>query len=325
MVERQNSREYRQGPRQFLTRMVAHPVQKLASLLLAIGAWWYVQGGQVTEVKLRAAIEWKLPPGLATTEPLPQSVTLSLKGSRSAIRRAQHAEVHLSADLSEIQVGEHTVELASLDPQGLTQGVNITAWSPSSVRLVLDEESVRKVRVKLVTVGDPPSGYSVIRSSIEPGVVEVKGSRIVTSQLLDVSTKPVDVSGLMGDFDAPVELDLPWGVEPAGGTQVRCHIDVEPVVERRVFEDIPLVVRNSAFGSTTTTVSVTLQGPTAELRAIDPTQVAALVELPDDAIRSRYEVAFGPKEGVRIAVVHPAMDAVRVLSVRPSVIEVSKR
>ena len=319
--------ELRPGPRRWLATATENPITKAGSLFVAILAWLYVQGGQVTEVKVRATVDWNhiLPPGLATAEPLPQTVALSVKGSRSATRRAQRGEVSLTADLTKLKAGEHEIETASLEVRGMPPGVTVIGFVPPNVNVVLDEETVRKVRVKPVTVGEPAEGFTVEKLAIEPTVVEVRGPRIVLSDLFEVPTHPIDVSRLMADLEEPVELDLPFAVERASGPEVRARVDIEPVVERRSFDDVSIIVRNPGYRTIITTVDLVLQGPAAAVRSIDAEQVAALIVLPDEAKAAKFEVGYGPKDGARINLVYPSMDEVRVLSIKPPIVEVIRQ
>jgi hypothetical protein len=306
--------------------IVANPFYKLLSLAIAVGAWLYVQGGQTTDVKVRAAIEWKLPQGLATTEPLPATAQIAVRGTRSATRRATKADVRLTADVSDADVGEHSLDLASAEITGMPQGVSITGFSPSTVRIVLDTLSTRKVKVVPVVVGDPADGYSVVSTVVDPPVLNLVGPRILVSDIVSVSTKPIDVSGLAADVDQPVELDLPWGLEPQGGVLPRVKVDVEPVMEARIVDGVPVVVfgGDGVWFANTPTVQVTLQGPASEVRNIGPDDMVVYAHLPDEPARPRYDVTFGPREGPRLSVVHPGGDEVRVKAVRPAVVEVTR-
>lgn len=304
--------------------VLANPVAKLGSLFIALVAWMYVQGGQITEAKVRVPVDWQLPRDLSPVEPLPQTVSVLVSGSRSATRRAQRGEASLTADLSAMDAGEHTVDLASFDLSGLTGGVSVGGFAPSSVRVVLDERAVRKVRVRPTTVGDPAAGFAVHRTSVEPAVVEIRGPRAALADVFEVATRPIDVSTLAADLEEPVALDLPFGLERAGGAEIRAKVDIEALVESRTLEGVPLLVRNPAYLSATATVAVVLQGPKTKLRSLRPEDITAFVELPDGAKAQRFEVGYGPTSGARVRVVYPDMDELQVVSIHPAVLEVQR-
>jgi hypothetical protein len=307
---------------------MSNPGYKLASLVFAVIAWSYVQSGQPDEAKVRAALEWKLPPGLGTTEPLPQTVMVSVQGTRSATRRAERADVRLSADLSDADVGEHSLDFASLEVTGLPPTVSIVGFSPASVRTTLDQEAVRKAKANALIVGDPAPGYRVVSTTLEPHVVEIRGPRILVADLPDVRTKPIDVSNLSGDLDTQADLELPWGLHLATPGGLRAHIDIEPILEGRVMPGVTVVVRGQAVASHWTTdvetVEVTLQGPADTLRALTPEALVAWIDLDPNPTRTRYDAAFGPKEGRRLSIGGLPPD-VRVIAVKPPIVEVTRK
>ena len=53
--------------------------------------------------------------------------------------------------------------------------------------------------------------------------------------------------------------------------------------------------------------------------------VVAFAHLPESPERARYEVLWGPKEGVLLRVLHEAGDAVEVARVEPAKVEVVRR
>ena len=85
---------------------------------------------EVQEARLMAQIAWNLPPDLLPEEPLPTSASLTVSGTRSAIRRARGAPVRVVVDLSEMGAGAHEVGLESAAAEGLPSGVEVAAVSP---------------------------------------------------------------------------------------------------------------------------------------------------------------------------------------------------
>lgn len=303
--------------------LVSNPWTKLLSVALATFTWLYVQGEEVHETRIKAPIAWSLPPTLVATEPLPTSATLTVKGTRSAARKARGATVRLVVDVSELDAGDHTLEIAGLVPEGLPPSVELRAIAPGSVRFTLDEVATRSVKVRPVLVGDPADGYVITTTVAEPPVVEVRGPRSAVSLLREVQTRPVDVTGLDESGDHPALLDLPRGVEPSADVVTR--IEVVSKVEQRRIEEVPVFVRGAPdWTATPATVTVLLEGPVARLGDVDADEVAAFVHLPDPADRPRYEAWFGPDEGARVEVMHEGGDDVKVLAIAPPSIVVQK-
>jgi YbbR domain-containing protein len=312
--------------REWIRSLFADPLAKLTSLILATGLWLYVQSDQVHETRITASVEWSLPSGRITTEPLPTTVALNIRGTHAATRRAAEGEVRLSVDLSGLPLGSSRVDLSTIPPQGLSGGIEVVGPMPREVSFVLDELSTRKVKVEPAEVGDPAPGFSVDEVSLEPPVVQISGARSVVGNVRSLSTQPIDVSGLSADATVQVDLDLPRGVFLADGeVNPAAHVHVQPALERVTFPSVPVYVwRHPEWRSAVDTVEVVLEGPARELEDVRPEQVVGFVHLPDAPTRTEYEAAFGPQEGVRLSILRPSEDRVKVVRVSPSRIAVVK-
>jgi YbbR domain-containing protein len=306
--------------------MLSNPGYKLLSALLAVSIWWYVQGDEVLDAKVKARVDWTLPPDLVPTEPLPSTVTLSLRGTRAATRRAREVEVRVPVDLTDVGVGEHGLEFASMTPAGLPPTLEVTGYSPSSLRFEIDELGVRKVKIEAALVGDPAEGFRVEDVVVVPQVIEVSGPRSVVDVLREVRTQPIDVSGLTSDAVRAVGLDVPRMVRANASEPPEARITVAATLQQRDISGVQVHVWEQwDWRPREQTVSLTLEGPAAILRDIDPADVVAFVHLPDEPDRARYEVPHGPQEGLRLRVIHPGGEDVRVISVRPPRVTVERR
>jgi YbbR domain-containing protein len=305
----------------WLALLLEHPWAKLLSLFLAGAIWLYVQGEEIHDTRVRSEVEWHLPAGLMAVEPPPEQVTLTVRGARSVTRRARDAPVRLVVDLTDIGVGEHSFELASITPQGLPSGVEVLAVAPSSVRFVLDEVASRRVEVEPVLIGEPEEGFEISDISLEPDVVEVRGPRSSVVGLTEVLTQPIDVTGVLASGTREVGLDLPRGVT-LEGLSPSAHISVRSRRERRTVEGVPVHVRGAwDWRPVPDTVEITLEGPASALADVRQEELAAFVVLPDPGARSRFEAWWGPRDGVRLEVLHPP--GVEVAAVQPPSVAVA--
>lgn len=298
---------------------------KLAALIIAVGAWWYVQSGQLVEAKVTATLDWELPKDLMPAEPLPSTVTITVSGTRSVARRAQHQDLHVAVDLSRARAGQMSVDFGTLDLKGLLPGVAVVGFFPADANVTLDQAATRKIKLKPTVVGEPAQGYSVGDVTVEPQVVEIRGPRRVINDVYEARTHPVDVTDATASLDRPVEVDLPWGVQTTTAQPPKVHIEVVADLETRSFADIPVVVAGHPEFQTQTRLTVTLQGPARLLADIPPEEVVAIVHLPPEVGRIAYRAVYGPSNGMRLVISQPAGSAVRVLSVEPPFVEVSRR
>jgi hypothetical protein len=160
----------------------------------------------------------------------------------------------------------------------------------------------------------------------EPSVVEVEGARMTVEKLESVATEAIDVSNLSRDLVTQVKLDLPRLVRATTEVLPEATVRVTPLLERRILGAVPVLVwQQYGWVPQQETVEVTVEGPAGALREAGPDTVIAVVHLPDTPERDKYEASFGPNEGVRLRVVHPRGDQVKIVKVVPDVVEVQRK
>lgn len=306
-------------------RITKNPGYKLLSIVLAFAAWVYVQGDTQQESKMRVPVVWSVPDGLATAEPLPRTAMLEVRGTRLAMRAAASAPVQVVLDVRELGIGAHALELDATLVQGLPPGVEALSVAPAAVRFVLDDVVTRRLPLVADRVGSPAPGFRVQQITVDPPVVEVRGPREVLKALQSVAIAPVDVSGMASDAIVDVEVAPPRAVE-IEEVRARAAVQVVPELEQRVFTGVPVSVwRQVDWRPEVDMIEVTLEGPTALMRGMTTEQVVAFVHLPDRPTRARYEATFGPERGLRIRVLHPGGEEVRVVAMEPQQVPVVQR
>jgi YbbR domain-containing protein len=303
-----------------------NPHYKLAALLMAVLAWLYVQSDELHEDSVKARVNWSMAPGLVSVEALPTQIALRVRGTRAAIRRARDQDVYLEVDIRDIGPGEHNLEFGPFPAVDLPTALEVVGHSPSGVRFALDEVSQRKVKVRAVVVGEPAPGYAVESIVLTPPVAMVRGPGVSVAELGELETEPIDLTGLAGNAVVPVEVDFPRPIESADGARFSAQIEIVAQNAERTFAAVPVYVWGSApYRPIEQTVQVVMQGPAAQLEGLADDDLAAFVHLPSPADQTRYEAAWGPKDGLRLRVLHTAEDRLDVIAVEPSRVEVVAR
>ena len=312
--------------REVVRWLFSNPHYKLLSFALAVMAWSYVQLEEETEAQVRARVDWMLPPGLMSVEPLPKTVSFTVRGTGADVRRARAKRLRLPVDVQSSGVGDQQVEFAAFRPEGLPEALTVLGCSPSAMTFTLDESAERKVAVLPTQVGEPADGYIVRSVTIEPSVVRVEGPRGVIAAMVDVKSRPIEVSGLSADQTVPVQLELPRSVRLLDVTNLQATVSVVPELERRSLTGVPVVVwQQEGWTVEPPTIDAMLEGPASLLANIRSEDVVAFVHLPDNPERPSYEALWGPKEGVRLRLLHGAGDAVEVIRVEPAKVEARQR
>lgn len=314
---------------EILARLRANPWHKLLALLLAVLSWLYVQGEEIREERVKAQVAWTLPEGLVATEPLPVTAFLSVRGSRTAINRAHAAPIRMVVDVADLSEGEHTVELAGVVPEGLPPSLEQLGVTPSAVHFRLDEVATHHVQIHPVLVGEPADGFVVSSVELEPSVVPLRGPREAVSALREVSTRPIDVSGLSESGSREVLLDLPRSVEVAQGLPIQARLTVIAQTQQRRLEEVPVYVWQKEPGEREmlvvepSRVAVLLEGPTEALRDLRADEVVAMVRLTGPVTGEQpVEVWYGRKDGARVEVLDPD-DKIEAIDMFPPSVTVS--
>lgn len=305
-------------------RLFGNPHYKLVSLLVALLAWLYVQSDEVATGQVNARIEWELAEGLVSVRELPRTLSLRVRGTRAAIRRARtRGDLTMPVDLREAGPGEHSLELGPFPVEGLQGKLEILSRTPSALRVQLDRQVTRKVEVTTRVVGEPADGYAVRRVKVLPALVQVSGPATVLEQLDEVETEPIDVAGLMADLEVPVRLSLPGSLTLPFEQGFTAAVSMIALNEPRTFVDVPVQVWGGQGTVRPTTARVELTGPSTLVRELKPDEVVVFVEPLEGRTGSFTVTSTDPSTG-EVRVLHGAGHDVRATTITPDIFEVSR-
>lgn len=255
---------------------------KLLALVIAIGIWLGVQSMLVVDVRTRAEIRYTWPEDLIRLEEVPTSVSLTVQGPQSVVRRLERQRPVIVVDLSESPEGPTTVDFTALSISGLPPNVTVLHISPPSVELKLERTMTRKITVHPNITGTSPEGYRVVSVKANPSSVQVSGPRsLLKPPLSELLTDPIDLSELRTSRTVQVPLALPGRTvttEPKGPVQVA--VEIEAIQGVRSLE-APVTVSARGWTSKTETATLTFAGPLPVLNALSPGKVKLLLNLPD--------------------------------------------
>lgn len=86
----------------------------------------------------------------------------------------------------------------------------------------------KSVPVELQTENQLPDNYEIVDIKINPSTIEIKGKKEDLVGVNSISTKPVDINSLIGNWNVPIELELPEGVslvDPNKRVTITLNID----------------------------------------------------------------------------------------------------
>lgn len=184
---------------------------------------WKAQGdGQVLvgiDKRVRRSFEVTVakqglaPDGIEVGDVLLEPASVMLDGPETQINLVE--EVRATLDVSEVQPGE-TYE-AEVEVFGKDKGpMPLITSEPQTVTLrpiVANSPPTRNVLVVPEFRGQLPFGAEVVGYEVTPNQLRVQGKRETLSQVLTISTQPVDLSTLTESRTLTLPLTMPDGVQ----------------------------------------------------------------------------------------------------------------
>lgn len=205
---------------------------------------------------------------------VPKSIRVRIKDRLSRITNAlEHKSQPYEVDLRGVAPNSTYV----FRPQRIRRilgvaNLNIQTIQPSQLVVKLKPKFKKVVKVKPVLVGKPARGYMVLEDqvTVEPGTVEISGTKEAVSKVHKLPTYPVDVSGLRDSVRHDVRIqspDVPY--LKLAVQKVTVHVPIKPRSGKLTLKDVPVAMSGCPQTMTCKlspdSVRVFLSGPEPEL------------------------------------------------------------
>ncbi len=209
----------------------------------------------------------------------------AVSGPQSSVERIARLQASLELNSAREPI-ETTATLQALDRNG--NPVPDVAIQPASVQLSLPVTQIggyRDLVVKVVTRGQPASGYRLTNISPSPLVVTVYSANLELINSLPgyVETTPLDLSGLRDDLETRLSLVLPNGVTLVGDQTVLVQVGIAPIQGGLTLSYRPINIAGLGSGLqaqvSPTTVDVILSGPLPALDSLQTSDIRVTVNL----------------------------------------------
>ncbi len=128
------------------------------------------------------------------------------------------------------------VPLQAVDANGtIISGVTVMPDVVQVTVPVVQQGGYRDLAVKVMTVGNPLGGYSLISVAAFPPIVTVysANSSIIESMPGYVETFPLDLNGAKADIEEQLAINLPHGVTLIGDQNVLVQVGIAPIESSR--------------------------------------------------------------------------------------------
>jgi YbbR domain-containing protein len=211
----------------------------------------------------------------------PAQVRVSGAASQVARIAALYATVRFGDAVTDLV---SSVQPTAVDASGAAiDGLTV---DPAVVQLtvpVLPTATTRTVPVVPAVRGAVAAGYWITRVTSDPPVVTVRGEAAALTGIDQVSTAPIDVSGLGSDKTFQVELQLPVeGTSLIKAAQATVTVTVAPLSGSRAFPLVAILATGLGSGFVAEfdppAISLVVAGPVPALSGITAGQVLATVD-----------------------------------------------
>ncbi len=176
---------------------------KLLSLLLAFTVWFVVSAPRRQPASERAFAAplslVRMPRDLVITTPVPDTVSVRLRGRISDLRSLSSQNLEVTVDLSWLQAGEATI---TFPPQAINvpPQIEVVSLDPSKVHFRVEQVRQKVVPIRPFLVGQPPAGYTVGDPTLSPDHALVSGPASQIRNLSEVATERIIMTGRIDTF-----------------------------------------------------------------------------------------------------------------------------
>lgn len=154
--------------------------------------------------------------------------TILISGPRSRVRSIERSVVEVPLGEKESRVLNLPVKVIERTTKtGEDQSLRI---SPKLVQVniaVAEDIQNKTVNVEVQTVGSPPKGYKLVKTTVEPSTVILSGIEDVLKPVAAINTIPINLSQAAATFTQEAALKLPEGAKGANVSSVKVTLVIE--------------------------------------------------------------------------------------------------
>jgi YbbR domain-containing protein len=223
--------------------------------------------------------------GYEAGTPVLNPTEVVITGAESLVSKIDH--IHATLDLTNARQNINlSVPILVEDANGtVISGVSIL---PNTVQVslpIIQQGGYRDMAVKVLTVGNPASGYSLTSVAAFPPIVTVysANSNIIDSMPGYVETSSLDLGGAQADIEKQLGIILPPGVTLIGDQFVMVKVGIAPIESSLPLAYLPVEMVGLANGLqahvSPQTVDIILSGPLPVLDSVVMSDVHVEVDL----------------------------------------------
>ena len=200
---------------------------RIVSVLIALSLWHMVGREDVVDKTIVVPVELlNLPRNLVIANQFKRDLEVTISGPKTGIEKMTRGSVSRQVNLAGAQPGTFVINNDN-DSIAAPRGITILRVQPASILLSIDKLAQKYFPVVPVTKGEVAGGFQLDGLTMEPSGITITGPETVLSQVEELRTKIIDLSGLKESRQSQIPLDLTSDiVDLIGNTSVTASIKV---------------------------------------------------------------------------------------------------
>jgi YbbR domain-containing protein len=182
---------------------------KILSVFLAFTVWFVVSAPRrepVSERAFAAPVSLvRMPRDLAITTPVPDTVSVRLRGRVSDLRSLSSQNLEVTLDVSWVTPGDAVITLSpramSVPPQ-----IDVVSMEPTKLRFHVDALRQKVVPIRPFLIGQPPVGYVTGDPTLVPDHALISGPASQVRNVTEVATERIIMTGRTETFQQNVVI-----------------------------------------------------------------------------------------------------------------------
>ncbi len=167
---------------------------KIASVIIAIALWFFVNSRGVSEITIAVPIEIKnMPGGYEIVKQKTNEVDVGLRGHERLIKGLKIQDIRVYVDMAKADEGWNT-NYINKENIKVPPSMEVTKIDPSVVKIKIEKTVKKEITIKSVVRGTPAGGYRVKSVKVEPEVVIAEGAKSVMAKAHQLTAEAVDIS-----------------------------------------------------------------------------------------------------------------------------------
>jgi YbbR domain-containing protein len=292
---------------------------KLTALFLAFILWLMVHGDPGTERNIMVPLEIRIPRELViTNEDRLSFVEVSIRGTLSSGGFGQPSLICV-LDLPSASEGERLVPLTPQNIQPRTTGLEVLTVRPPRIRLVLERETSKEVRID-ANVGAPETGFEVYGVTVSPSIALIRGPRSRLDRINSVSTDAVSLQGEKGSIRKFVNLNIKDSlVHSVSAEPVEVEIEIGPRRSLQTISPVPVLPDDDSVVVRPSRVTLRILVPGTFPRSLTPADFSATV-----AVRNLNPALDSERVKPVVTFTNPLDPAIRIKEIVPAQVTVHR-